>query len=468
MRHSEYDLVILGGGAAAFAAAIKASEMDATVAMIAGGTIGGTCVNVGCVPSKNLLSIGELFYECAKNRLNEKFPIDGFSDFRKIIENKNDLVLTLRKQKYVDVLGSMPNTELIQGHAKFRSKNEVVVNGQTLKAKKFIIATGSSPMIPPINGMENVDYLTNVEALDLKERPDSMIIVGGSTLGVEFAQMYSRFGTKVTLLQRGERIIPKEEPEISELLKQYLEEEGVGVYTGLKFQDVRKESDLIKIKAMQGGREVEFEAQQLLLATGRKPNTADLSLESAGIAVRENGAVFVNDEMMTSNQDVFAAGDVTGEPMLETVAAKEGAIAASNALFGTKKSMDFNSVPHAVFTSPQVASVGITEKTAMEKYGTCVCRTLLMKDVPKAVIVNKTKGMIKMVVEPSTQKILGVHIISSMAADIIHEATIAVKQGLTVDDIVDTTHVFPTMSESIKLVATSFKKDLKRLSCCVE
>jgi len=438
--------------------------------MIERGVIGGTCVNVGCVPSKNLLSIGEMIHDC----MNQKTDGNSFSaansirsDFKIIIEKKDDLVLKLRNQKYTNVIRSIPNTDFIQGDAKFRSRNEVTVNSKILRGKNIIIATGSSATVPPIKGIAEVDYLTNIEALSLEERPESMIVIGGRALGLEFAQMYSRFGTKVTLLQRSDRIIPEEEPEISDMLRSYLEEEGIEIHTGVRLESVTKNTRY-KVRAEVDGNSVEFEAERLLMATGRRPNTRDLMLANAGVITLDSGAVKVDEEMRTNVANIFAAGDVTGEPMLETVAGKEGSVAASNALFGTHKKIDFNTVPHAVFTSPQVASVGITEKEAVEKFGTCSCRTLLMADVPKALIVNKTRGLIKMVVDPQTQKILGVHILSSLAADIIHEAVLAVKYNLTVDDIVDTVHVFPTMSESIKLVATSFKKDLQKLSCCVE
>jgi len=464
MVETSYDLVILGGGAAAFAGALKASEIDAKVAMIERGTIGGTCVNVGCVPSKNLLGIGELIHDCMNKKLDgQSFQSMKF-DFRKIIQDKDSLVLKLRNQKYTDVLKSMPNTEFIQGNAKFRSRNEIEVNGKILKAKNILIATGSSAAVPPIKGIDKVDYLTNIEALSLEEKPDSMIIIGGRTLGLEFAQMYSRLGAKVTLLQRSDRIMPEEEPEISDAMRSYLEEEGIEIHTGVKIQSVRNDGEE-KVVLASG---LEFRAEKLLMATGRSPNTADLALENIGLLTSESGAVVVDDEMRTNIPNIFAAGDVIGEPMLETVAAKEGSIAASNALFGTNKKMDLSAVPHAVFTSPQVASVGITEKEAMEIYGKCSCKTLLMSDVPKALVVNKTKGLVKMVVEPDTKRIIGVHILSDLAADIIHEAVLAVKHKLTVDDIIDTVHVFPTMSESIKLVATSFKKNLKQLSCCAE
>jgi len=457
---TEYDLIILGGGAAAFSCALKASEKDVKIAMIEKGTIGGTCVNVGCVPTKNLLDVGEKLHECAS--ISDDF------DFKKTIENKDKIVSYQRNQKYTSVLESVPNVEYIAGHAKFKSNNEIEINGNTISAKNILIATGSSSMIPPIQGIDTVDYLTNIEALDLDSKPESMIIIGGRTLGLEFAQMFSRFGTKVTILQRNKRLIPNEEPEISDSLRQYLEEEGITIHTGVEIKSVKKQDDKTTVSFSIDGREQNTSAEKLLLATGRTPNTKELELENTDVKLSSKGEVIVNDEMRTSVSHIYGAGDVIGEPMLETVAAKEGNIVAINAFFDKSKKMDFGAVPHAIFTSPQVASVGISERESMEKFDSCSCRTLLMEDVPKALVVGKTKGLIKMVVHPQTQQILGVHILSDLAADIIHEATLAVKQKLTIDDIMDTVHVFPTMSESIKLVATSFRKNLKKLSCCVE
>ena len=459
---TDYDLIILGGGAAAFSCALKSSEKDVKIAMIEKGTIGGTCVNVGCIPTKNLLDVGEKLHECESTHNRENF------DFKKTIENKDKIVQSQRNQKYTNVLESVPNVDYIAGHAKFKSNNEIEVNGKVVSAKNILIATGSSSMIPPIQGIAEIDYLTNIEVLDLNTKPESMIIIGGRVLGLEFAQMFSRFDTKVTILQRNKKLVPNEEPEISDYLRQYLEEEGITIHTGVEIKYVRKQDNETIVSFSVDGNELESTAEKLLLATGRAPNTKDLGLENTDVELSSKGEVIVNEEMRTSVSHIYAAGDVIGEPMLETVAAKEGNIVAINAFFDESKKMDFSAIPHAIFTSPQVASVGISERESMEKFASCSCRTLLMADVPKALVVGRTKGLIKMVVHPQTQQILGVHILSDLAADIIHEATLAVKQKLTIEDIIDTVHVFPTMSESIKLVATSFRKNLKKLSCCVE
>jgi len=463
-----FDLVILGSDSAAFAAALKAADHGRKTAMIERSTLGGTCVNVGCVPSKNLLRAGELRYYDSHREFPGIRPGGATFEFNRIIEQKNQIVRGLRKEKYADVLRSLPSTKLFRGNARFVSRTRVKVDGINVDGRKFLIATGSSPRIPSIPGIENVDYLTNVEALNLRSRPASMIVLGGRALGLEFAQMYSHMGTRVTLLQRSHRIIPEEEPALSDALRQYLEEEGIKIKTGVRIKRIYQKQNEKVVVATVNGREFEARGEELLLATGRDPNTNLLGLETVPVGLKQDGAVRVNREMHTTAPHVWAAGDVIGEPMQETIAAKEGATAAENALSGTHKKIDFLPVPRAIFTSPQVATVGLTEKGAHEHGIECACRTIPMSKVPKAIVIRETRGLIKMVAESSTGRILGVLILADGAADIIHEAVLAVKYKLTIDDIIDTVHVFPTMTESIKLAATSFRKDIDELSCCAE
>lgn len=461
----KYDLIILGSGAAAFGAAIKAVDLGAKVAMIEKGAIGGTCVNVGCVPSKHLLLVGEINYY--RNHGHSGLDVSTTFDFAATINEKREIVEGLRNGRYIEVIGALGIT-LIRGEAVFVSKNEVKVNGRILQAEKFLVATGSSPHIIPLEGIDKVDYLTNVEAMELSELPDSMVVLGGRAIGLEFAQMFAHFGTKVTVLQRSPRIIPEEESIISDYLKAYLEEEGINIQTNTSLKSARKEKGGIVVTALVGKDKREFEAEKLLIATGRKPNTKGLGLEKAGVQVGKNGTVIVNEEMRTTSPNIWAAGDVTGEPMLETVAGKEGAIAAENALADKGKRMDLSAVPHAVFTIPQVASVGLTEKGAEEKGITCRCSTIPVELVPKALLAKDTRGLVKMVIDAKTERILGVHILASLAADMIHEGVFAVKYGMTIDDIIDTVHVFPTMTEAVKLAAQSFRKDISKMSCCAE
>lgn len=464
-----YDLAIIGGGAAAFAAAIKANDMGAKVALIEKSTLGGTCVNVGCVPTKFLLTAADKWFSANRHAFAGLEIEPKGLNFAKLIRQKEEMVLSQRQAKYADVLAALDNVKLVKGKASFLSSHKVLINNSgELKAEKFIIATGSSAGVIKIAGLEEVDYLTNIEALELKELPESMIIIGGRAVGLEFAQIFYRLGTQVTVLQRSERLIPEEEPEISEALRQYLEDEGLKIVTGIGLESVRQEGKDILVAATVAGSRQEFCAEKLLMATGRRPNTEGLGLENIGVELNGHGAVKVNAELQTTASNIFAAGDVIGEPMLETVAAKEGAIAAHNSLSDSKKKMNYSAIPHAVFTIPQVASVGMTDKQANALGIKCKCRTLAMSSVPKALIAVDTRGLIKMVTEASTGRILGVHILSPIASELIHEATLAVKFKLTITDIIDTVHIFPAMSEATKLVAQAFKRDISKMSCCIE
>lgn len=469
----KYELVVLGQGSAAFAASIKANELGIKTAMVGGNVtkgavLGGTCVNVGCVPSKNLITVGNTFYGPAHASFGAFRYGRTKLDFERAIAEKDALVRKLRKEKYSDVLKELGNVEYIPGRARFVSRDELKAGDRVIGANKFVIATGARSKIVPTKGAERVDYLTNEEALNLKELPESMIVVGGRALALEFAQMYAHFGTKVTVLQRSQRILPEHEPEISEALRGYLQDEGIEVRTGVNLKEVSQIGSTKVVLATVGGAEMEFRASQLLFATGRVPNTDSLNAEKAGVDLDEQGFVKVNDEMQASAPHVWAAGDVIGEPMLETIAAKEGAVAVNNAFGNSKRTINFDEVPSAVFTYPEVASVGLTDAEANGRGIKCTCGILPLDLVPKAQIIGDTRGLVKLVADVKTKRIVGVHILAPHAADLIHEGVLAVKFKLTIDDIIDTVHVFPTLSEAIKLAALSYYKDVGKLSCCTE
>ncbi len=464
----EYDLIILGGGAAGFAAAMTANEFKTKTLMVNNNSvgIGGTCVNVGCLPTKHLLYIGEIIHMIKESNFNGLDSSVSF-DFKTLIDEKNKLIDKYRYEKYDKVLSVLSHVEFIVGNAKFVSDSQIKVNNDTYEANKFIIATGSSSQILPIKGIDKVDYLTNIEALQLKELPKSMIILGGRALALEFAQMYSRFGTKVCLLQRSETIIPTEEPELANLLMQYLRDEGIEICTKVKIQNIHQEGNEKIVKAIVDGEDREFKAEQILMATGRRPNTSDMGLEKMGVKLGKNGEVLVDNEMRTT-ENVWAGGDVTGEPMLETVAAKEGMISANNALSDKKKRMDYRVVPHAIFTDPQLGVVGLTDEETNKNGIRCKCHTVPLELVPKAKAIKDTRGAIKVVIDNDTQIIMGIHILAPQAADLIHEAVMIIKNRMTIDDVIDTLHVFPTLSEAIKLGAQSFRRDITKMSCCGE
>ncbi len=467
-EHStKYDLVIVGGGTAAFAAATKANDLGKTTLMINSGLpIGGTCVNVGCMPSKFLLTVGdELFYsESSRFRALANGHRHSFS-FAKAIEEKDEIVSAVRQRNYVNVVESLKTVAHLEGRAKFTSPNQVVVNGQAFEAGKFLIATGSTTRLLPIPGLDKVRWLNNVTAMRLEKLPESLIVIGGGPMGLEFAQMFAHFGSGVTVLEAMSQILPKHEPEVAAELQRALEDEGIVIRAGVRVESVG-EDDGAKVVSLEGGEEIR--AQEILLAAGIRANISDMGLEKAGVSLTASGFIKVNEYYQTDNPNIFAAGDCVGKMPLETIAAKEGALAAENALALPTKSINYDHVPHAVFTNPQVASVGLTEEEELRRFNACACRTIYMDAVPKADVIKETRGVFKMVIHPESSKVLGMHIVSPHAADLIHEAVLAVKFGLTVDDIIDTMHVFPTLSEGIKRAAQAFTRDISVMSCCIE
>ncbi|QXJ27940.1 Mercuric ion reductase [Saccharolobus shibatae B12] len=451
------DLVIIGYGAAGFAALIRANQLGIKPLVVGYGEIGGTCVNVGCVPSKRMLRIGELYNNSSKIVGKKLFP-----EFFQAFQDKAEIVNSLRKEKYEDVINSY-DVKLKIGKAHFISPNAIKVNGETIEAKKFIIATGSSPSIPNIKGLNEVGFWTNVEALSPNKKISSLAIIGGRALALEFAQMYRRLGVDTIVLQRSERILPDWEPEISLAVKNYLgENDSIPIFTNVRVKEVRKGNGG-KIVVTDKG---EVEADEILLATGRKPNV-EMNLDAAGIELNDKGGIKVNEELRTSNPNVFAAGDVIGGPMLEALAGRQGSIAAENAIMNVKRKIDMISVPQVVFIEPNVAKVGLTALEAMKEGYDIDHRVVKMNSIAKARILREDYGLIKMVIDKKFRNILGVQMFGKYAAEVINEAALAVKFRATIDDLIDTIHVFPTMGESLRIVALAFTSDVSKMSCCV-
>lgn len=465
---NEYDLIIIGGGAGAFAAAIKANELDAKTLLVNKGLpLGGTCVNVGCVPSKTLLWAGEVMHQAKNNGIpGIDIEVKNF-DFATVVQHEIDLVEKLRAEKYQKVLSQLENVTHLEGRATFVSSNEIKIDGQKYTAKKFIIAAGSIATVPPIENIQEVGYVTHVEALRLKQQPKELIVIGAGPVGLEFAQMYARFGTKVTILHRSSSIFHGEEELITKLAE-ILTEEGITIKTSVQVKSARKEGDKKIVSYVVEGKQEEVSGDEILLAVGKTPNTQDLALNKVGVEVDEKKAIKVTPQFQTSQQHIYAVGDVTNAPLrLEPTAGREGTLAAENALRNAQNSIDYNSVPWTIFTDPQLAGVGFTEEEQMKKFGTCMCKTVSFKDVPKALIINRTEGLIKMAIHPETKQIMGVHILAPNAGELIAEAMWLVKNKNTTEDVINSLPMFPTLSEAIKIAALSFTKDVSKLSCCV-
>jgi mercuric reductase len=466
---AKYELIILGGGAGAFAAAIKANELGVNAALINDGLpLGGTCVNVGCVPSKTLLHAAELLHIAKHHNVPGIELTVNKADFSAVVSDEMTLVEQLRVKKYEQVLESLSNLTFIKGRASFLSERKVRVGKQELDAAKFIIATGSKAIVPEIDGLIEAGYITHVEAMAFKSVPGRLAVIGAGAVGLELAQMYSRFGSQVTVLQRANRIIPNSELELTEKLHHLLEDEGIKIETGVRVTKVATQAGVKTLFYNNNTGERSVVVDQILVAAGKLANSLSLNLESAGVVVDRKGRVVTEITLQTSQPHIYAVGDVTNLPLrLETTAGREGTYAAENILTGTDKSINYDAVPYTIFTDPQLASVGYTEERQIKEFKSCACRTITFNNLSKALIIRRTEGAIKMAIHPETKAIMGVHILAPNAGDLIAQAMVLIENVNTIDDVVATLPVFPTMAEALKLVSMSFTKELSQLSCCI-
>ncbi len=461
----DYDLVILGSGSAAFAAAIEAKELGATVAIVERGTIGGTCVNIGCVPSKALLAPADLYHRAGHSPFVGVETSAGRVNLTALVGAKDQLVATLRKEKYADLL-DVYGIDLIQGTARFTGPTTVEVDGRPVVARRYLIATGASTWVPPIDGLDDTPYLTSTTALELTELPDELIVVGANAIGLELGQLFAHLGSTVTWVEALDRIAPFEEPELSGLFKGHLEAQGSTVFEGATAKRAGRDRDRVWLEIDHRGTTVRIEADRLLMATGRRANTPELGLEAAGVEVDRRGHVVVDDTLATSNPAVWAAGDVATLPQFVYVAAASGNIAAENALRGTGRSLDLRTMPRVTFTTPSFASVGLTEAAARRKGRPVTASILPLEVVPRALVNRDTTGAVKLVADETTGELLGAHVLADGAGDVIQAAVVAMTYHATIDEIASMFHPYLTMAEALKLAAQAFDKDVKNLSCC--
>jgi mercuric reductase len=471
----EFDLVILGSGSTAFAAAIRAANLGKTAAMIESRMLGGTCVNRGCLPSKNLIEAARIFWESRNPRYGGLRPAGMRLDFEELIRQKDALVDEYRGKKYRSILDD--RITVFDGHGRFVGDHAVSVDGRVLEASRFLVATGTRPALPPIAGLDDVPYLTSDllaqgEDQELTELPGSLVIVGGGYIALELGQMFRRFGTAVTILERGNRLLPHEEPEVGPCIGEVLQAEGVEILTDVDVRSVARDRAGVRVGTELAGRSRELCAERLLVATGRRPNTDGIGLTAAGVRTDEAGWIVVDETLRTSAAHIFAAGDVigahTGSELATPVGAHDGAIAAENALTGSGRRVVRDVIPRTIFTDPQIATVGLTEAEATARGHRCLCRTVSMAQVPRAGAVRDPRGLVKMIADADSQTVLGVTMVGRDAGEVIHEAAMGLRFGATVRDFADLIHVYPTMAEALKIVALAFTTDVARLSCCAE
>jgi mercuric reductase len=464
--HKRMHIAIIGSGGAAFAAALGAADDGASVTMIESGTLGGTCVNVGCVPSKIMIRSAHVAHTIAHH------PFGGIGcqaprvDRRTLVAQQQARVEGLRLAKYESLVERRSDRiRLLRGVARFDSAHTLKVlrtdgNTDTVHADRVFIASGASPAVPDVPGLKGIPYWTSTEALVAEELPVHLIVYGGSVVALELAQAFLRLGSKVTLVARS-TLLSKEDPAIGAELLRVLEAEGMRVLTqttlrGVRFEGGRFLADTVAER---------LAGDRLLVATGRRANTGTLDLKKAGVSTDEAGAIIVDERMRTTAESIYAAGDCTNSPEYVYVAAAGGMRAAINMTGGDAR-LDLSVLPAVVFTDPQVATVGMSETQARQRGVETESRTVTLDNVPRALANFDDRGFIKLVAEKRSGRLLGAQILAAEAGEIIQTAALALRAGMTVSDLGGQLFPYLTMVEGIKLCAQTFTKDVKQLSCC--
>ncbi len=469
-RNNQFDLIIIGGGSAAFSAAIKAESLGLSTLMVNGGLdFGGTCVNVGCVPSKNLIRAGETAFHATHSNFEGIKPKGVDIDFTQVIKDKKKLVATLQGKKYMDVVSDFENLKMITGWAEFKDNKTIVVDGKTeYTSLKFIIATGATTNISNIEGLNEIGYLTNVSLFDLEEKPESITIMGAGYIGLEIAMAYNRLGVKVRIIEFTDRVLRTQTPDISEVLENQMRNEGIEIlpnFRAVKFEKQGNET-IIHCKCPDGSFTQIIEKGKIVVASGTKPNTQKLGLQNIGLALNKTGHISVNEKMETNLQNIYAVGDATNTPAFVYTAAFEGKIAVENAFSGAENKADYSSLPWVVFTDPQVAGAGLDEAQAEAKGIPFEVSKLELKDVPRAIAANDIRGFIKLIRNTETDKLIGARVVAPEGGELIQQLSMVIKYGITVKDLADSFYPYLTLGEGIKLAAITFGKDVSKLSCC--
>ena len=460
-------VAIIGSGGAAFAAAIRAAEEGAQITLIERGMTGGTCVNVGCVPSKIMIRAAHVAHLRQTSPFDAGIsPVSSLTINRKaLLEQQQGRVMELRQAKYEGLIETNPNISLVKGDASFVDARTLRVareNGsdQKIAFDRAFIATGASPMIPPIPGLAGTPYWTSTEALAADAIPPRLTVIGSSAVALELAQAYARLGSRVTILARN-TLLFREDPEIGAAITEAFKAEGIRVLDHTQAQSVAFMNGEFALSTNHG----ELQSERLLVATGREPNTQTLNLAAAGVKIGKRGAVVVDEHLRTSSPNIYAGGDCTNLPQFVYVAAAAGTRAAIN-MMGGEANLDLSAMPAVIFTDPQIATVGLTEAEARGAGIKTDSRMLTLDNVPRALANFDTRGFIKLVTEASSGRLIGAQIVSAGAGEIVQAAALAVRNRMSVADLAEQLFPYLTMVEGIKLCAQTFFKDVKQLSCC--
>lgn len=462
MRNSSYDVLILGTGSTAAAAARAARDLNKSVLVTEERLVGGTCLNYGCMPSKFLIEAAKAYFTMQRPRYHGICCNQPSLSFPELIQQKDEIVREYRIRKRDTIFDT--GVELEKGHARFVDDHTIDVDGKRFEAEKILIATGSRPYIPAIDGLSESGYLTSDlltcdESMELRELPESLIILGGGYIALELGQMFARFGTRVTLLERSSQLLCNGyEPETGPVVREVLQDDGVEIHTDTEVTSIRRSGGRHSVSAMVSGKEVEFHASQLLVATGRQPNADRISLERAGVKVGSAGHVEVDEFMRTNVAHIFAAGDVIGKElgnqMATPVGAQDARLAINNAFseVGAHRA-EHDVIPRAIFTDPEIAMVGLTEESAAKEGYDCDTRTIRLSKVPRAVLMQHLDGFLKIVTEKESHSIIGATVVCPSAGEIIHQLALAIKLNASLMDLADLLYVYPSLSESVRIVS---------------
>lgn len=441
-----FDVMVIGAGSAGRYGAKAAAKRGAKVGLVETGPFGGLCILKGCMPTKAYLRSSELM------GLLKKAPEVGIYPgkqvgirFDQIKQRKDKLIHEMADDAYQGVIRH-PNITLLSGHARFLSGKEVQVGAEPYAAERFLIATGSRPMIPPIPGLDEAGYITSDEALEMESLPGSMVIIGGGVEGTEFGQFFSRMGVEVTLLQRSERILSHEDEDVSDALAEFLRRDGIDLRTGVREVVIERDRQGEWICFEENERVQKIEAEVILVATGRTGNIDGLHLEAAGVETHPLGIV-ANDFLQTSNPNIYAAGDVTGGAQIVNLATYEGEIAGTNLVKGPVHQADYRVFPRAVFSDPEFARVGLSERDARERGIPVRVGTFPFSDLGKAIVSDRTEGFIKIVADPHRGEILGAAIVGAEASILIHQAAVAMHFRSTLQEYAKISHIHPSLAE---------------------
>ena len=463
---SALHIAVIGSGGGAMAAAITAAEQGAQVTVIERGIIGGTCVNIGCVPSKIMIRAAHFAHARRVSPFDAGITAAEPQINRKqLLAQQQARVDELRVAKYETIIKSNPHITLLRGDASFKDAKTLSIKlnaggEQTVGFDRALIATGARPAVPPIPGLKDTPYWTSTEALASDTIPSRLLVIGSSVVAVELAQAYARLGSKVTIVARS-TLFFREDPAIGEALGQVFADEGITVLRQTQTRSVTYLNNEFVLEASAGT----LRGDALLIATGRAPNVEALNLGGIGVRTGKGGVIEVNEHLQTSVPHIYAAGDCTDQPQFVYVAAAGGSRAARN-MTGGNATLDLRSMPAVVFTDPQVATVGLLESEAHLKGIETDSRLLTLDNVPRALVNFDTRGFIKIVAEAGTGRILGVQAVAAEAGELIQAAALAIHHNMTFVDLGAQLFPYLTMVEGLKLCAQTFTKDVKQLSCC--